>query len=364
MAAPAGMDKGVDAFREALLGWYDRHRRTLPWRALPGQAADPYHVWLSEIMLQQTTVGAVVPYFQKFIRLWPDVRALAEAPEQDVMAAWAGLGYYSRARNLHKCAKIVADGLKGRFPDHQDGLKALPGIGDYTSAAITAIAFDKPATVIDGNVERVVARYFAIQETLPAAKKPIREKAGLLSNGRADRPGDFAQAMMDLGATVCIPKNPRCSLCPVSEGCEARKLNIQNDLPRRAVKKIRPKKTGYIYWITSKAGQVLLHRRPPEGLLGGMTALPTSEWLENDLAATLTHPADIIDNVKVFSACEGRDVHHVFTHFELKLLPFSGEWKAAMLPYGYYWADPVDFRNWGLPTVFRKAAVMMIEGVL
>lgn len=362
MAASVRPDKGVDAFRSVLLTWYDRHRRTLPWRALPGQAADPYHVWLSEIMLQQTTVGAVGPYFQKFISLWPDIKALATAPEEDVMTAWAGLGYYSRARNLHKCAKAVA--AMAAFPNEQDTLKALPGIGDYTSAAIASIAFDKPAIVIDGNVERVVARYFAIEEVLPTAKKSIREKAALLSEGRSDRPGDFAQAMMDLGATICIPKNPRCVLCPVFNGCKARKLGIQNDLPRKAAKKPKPQKMGYVYWITNEKGQVLLHRRPPEGLLGGMAALPTSDWLEKDLAATLPHPADIFDNVEKLSVHGGRAVHHVFTHFELKLLPFSGEWKAVMLPYGYYWADPVDFRNWGLPTVFRKAAVIMIGGIL
>jgi A/G-specific adenine glycosylase len=363
MAGPALPDKGkTDDFRKAMLTWYDRHRRVLPWRAPAGRRTDPYLVWLSEIMLQQTTVGAVMPYFAKFAERWPAVTDLAAAADEDVMNAWAGLGYYSRARNLLKCARVVASDYGGRFPSSIDALKNLPGIGDYTSAAIGAIAFDLPATVIDGNVERVIARAFAIEEPLPAAKKPIRAYAEALSENRADRPGDFAQAMMDLGATICIPKNPRCVLCPLMNICEACKQNIQNDLPRRSPKADRPKKTGYAYWIDDGAGNILLCRRPEKGLLGGMAALPTSDWTPENPAPELPHPDAILNTGMTLKIRTKATIRHVFTHFELRLVPVTGHWpKGRKPPPGHYWAPLSDLNDWGLPSVFKKAALMMIK---
>lgn len=361
MPARTDAGKGVEEFRRALLAWYDRHRRVLPWRALPGRAADPYHVWLSEIMLQQTTVAAVGPYFEKFTVLWPSVGAMAAAQESEIMTAWAGLGYYSRARNLYKCAKEIAENRGSVFPDDADSLKTLPGIGDYTSAAISSIAFDRPATVIDGNVERVVARFFCIEDALPGAKKTIRFYAQTLSEGRTDRPGDFAQAMMDLGATICTPKNPRCTLCPVAENCQARQKGIQDALPKRAAKASRPQKIGYAYWIKNKEGMVLLCRRPPSGLLGGMAALPSSEWLDKKNHSNPDHPNDIMENVATLEIDQTKFIRHVFTHFELQLFAVSGEWKSRELPYNYYWADPSDISDWGLPTVFGKIAGLMIQ---
>ncbi len=224
-----------EAVSAPLLRWYDRHRRVLPWRALPGEAADPYKVWLSEIMLQQTTVAAVGPYFQAFLARWPTVRDLAAAPIEELLAAWAGLGYYARARNLHKCAEAIVRDHGGRFPDSEDGLRALPGIGGYTAGAIAAIAFDRKAAAVDGNVERVVARLFAVTTPLPAAKPALRALTAELVPDR--RAGDFAQAMMDLGATICTPRKPACVLCPLNEGCEARRLGIAADLPKRAEKR-------------------------------------------------------------------------------------------------------------------------------
>jgi A/G-specific adenine glycosylase len=313
-------------------------------------------------MLQQTTVGAVMPYFIKFSERWPTVAALANAVDEDVMNAWAGLGYYSRARNLLKCARAVAAERDGRFPSSPQQLKTLPGIGDYTAAAIAAIAFDQPATVIDGNVERVIARVFAIEEPLPAAKKPIRAYAEALSETRPDRPGDFAQAMMDLGATICVPKNPRCVLCPVSTMCAARKLNIQDRLPRRAAKTERPKRAGHVYWIDDGAGRILLCRRAEKGLLGGMAALPTSDWLAEGAAPELPHPDIILNAGMTLKTRSDASIRHVFTHFELRLVPVEGRWpKGRALPADHYWAKLSAMGDWGLPSVFKKAAVMMLK---
>ncbi len=350
----------VNSFRKSLLGWYDRHRRVLPWRALPGMKADPYHVWLSEIMLQQTVVAAVRPYFLKFLEKWPTVHDLAAAPQEDVMQAWAGLGYYARARNLHKCAKEVSGAWKGRFPDNEEELKSLPGIGDYTAAAIAAIAFDRPATVVDGNVERVVARYFQVEEPLPGSKKKLRELAGRLAEGRADRPGDFAQAMMDLGATICTPKSPRCALCPLHDGCAGKKAGIAAELPRRGLKKKKPQKFGYVYWIMDKKGRVLLERRGEDMMLGGMVGLPTSDWHEKGTGL----PANRAPAGKpVRKARKDLRIFHSFTHFDLELEGKVLQADKSDIPAGgvYFWSGWENIDSIGLPSLFKKFVKIMLN---
>ena len=247
-----------DALTGALLGWYDRHRRVLPWRALPGRRAEPYHVWLSEIMLQQTTVATVKSYFDHFVARWPRVEDLASADLDEVLHAWQGLGYYARARNLHKCAQTVARDHGGRFPDTEAGLLSLPGIGPYTAAAIAAIAFDVPASPVDGNIERVMARLRRITQPLPGAKTAIQAAARELTP--QDRPGDFAQAMMDLGATVCTPRAPKCDLCPWCDACVARAAGNAEGLPARAPKKVKPTRHGIVFWTVDGQGRVLLRR--------------------------------------------------------------------------------------------------------
>lgn len=345
----------VNGFRSGLLDWYDRHRRTLPWRSKPGVSAEPYHVWLSEIMLQQTVVAAVIPYFTKFVEKWPTVKHLARAPQEEVMKEWAGLGYYARARNLYKCAQTVAGDYRGRFPDTREGLMALPGIGEYTSAAIAAIAFDQPATVIDGNVDRVIARYFAVEEPFPAGKKDVRHYAALLSEGRTDRPGDFAQAMMDLGATICIPKVARCGLCPVAKGCRARKMGIQNGLPAKLARKAKPQKHGYVYWITDTKGRVLLERRDERAMLGGMLALPVSPWVST--TEVKAHTATITELPLPPEEVKGARVMHSFTHFDLTLQGCRlGPVKAAdFRAPQYQWVRVGDIPDAGLPSLFVKA---------
>lgn len=259
------MAAGAEPDSARLLAWYDRHRRALPWRALPGTSADPYAVWLSEVMLQQTTVAAVKGYFAAFLAQWPRVRDLAAAPVEDVMRRWAGLGYYSRARNLHACARLVA--AAGGFPDTEAGLRALPGIGAYTAAAIAAIAFDRAAVVVDGNVERVIVRLHAIATPIKASRPAIRAHAA--ARTPSARPGDYAQAMMDLGATICTPRRPACALCPLAGGCEARAAGTQDVLPTRAAKAERPERRGSVFYAR-RGGEVLVRTRPDTGLLGGM----------------------------------------------------------------------------------------------
>ena len=268
---PAGPDT-VDA----LLAWYDEERRDLPWRTRRGRRADPYGVWLSEIMLQQTTVKAVIPYYLKFLARWPTVEALAAAELDDVLAAWAGLGYYSRARNLYKCAQVVAHELAGVFPQSAAELQKLPGIGPYTAAAIAAIAFGEPATPVDGNIERVVARLFAVRQPLPAAKSELRRLAATLTPAR--RPGDFAQAMMDLGAAICTPRRPSCLVCPVQSDCAANARGIEASLPLRAARAERPMRLGIAFVALREDGSVLLRRRAEAGLLGGMLEVPSTAW--------------------------------------------------------------------------------------
>jgi A/G-specific adenine glycosylase len=334
---------------QKLLAWYDAHARALPWRAPPGAPAPaPYRVWLSEIMLQQTTTAAVKPYFDKFLSLWPQVEDLAAAPIEAVMKAWAGLGYYSRARNLHAAAQAVA--ARGGFPQTEEGLRALPGVGPYTAAAIAAIAFDQRAVVVDGNVERVVSRLFAIETPLPAARPLIRQKADAITPDH--RAGDFAQAMMDLGATVCTPKSPACAICPLIEDCAARRQNLQAELPRKAKKPEKPKRRGAAFVALRADGMVLLRTRSPKGLLGGMTEPPGTQWSEDfdpdDAPAQAPFPAEW--------RRARTPVRHVFTHFELTLEVFSARVPASTpAPPGCRWVARGDVPGEALPNVMRKA---------
>lgn len=347
-AGPAGSRAPDLAGR--LLAWYDRHARDLPWRGRSGCRADPYAVWLSEIMLQQTTVATVGPYFRDFLARWPRVGDLAAAELDDVLVAWQGLGYYARARNLHKCARAVAGEHGGRFPDTEDGLRALPGIGAYTAAAIAAIAFDRPATVVDGNVERVIARLRQVEEPLPGAKERIRALAAEITP--ETRPGDYAQAIMDLGATICSPRRPACALCPWRPDCAARLAGIAETLPRKAPKRERPVRRGVAFWLRRGDGAVLLRRRPEEGLLGGMMEIPSTEWREGgpgEAEAVLAAPA----------AAEWRRLpglaRHGFTHFEIEFEVWSArvEDGAAAEAEGIWW--PVErLAEQALPTAIKK----------
>ena len=342
-----------------LLPWYDRHARVLPWRARKGETPDPYAVWLSEIMLQQTTVATVGPYFKDFLTRWPTVKALAAAPIDDVMKRWAGLGYYSRARNLHACAVAVAQDYEGKFPDDVDALQKLPGIGPYTAAAIAAIAFDRSATVIDGNVDRVVTRLFAIEAPLPLSKPEIREAAETLTPQK--RAGDFAQAMMDLGATICTPRNPSCNRCPLETICAARAQGIAETLPRRAPKKARPTRHGACFFVTRPDGAVLLRRRPAKGLLGGMMEVPTTPWVETQ------SPDDAhMDHAPMKAKWRKRigTVEHTFTHFHLVLTVFAADVKAkdAERAEGI-WTPPEELDGEALPSVMRKVVTLATEGL-
>jgi A/G-specific adenine glycosylase len=299
------------AIATALLAWYDRHRRDLPWRAAPGTPADPYLVWLSEIMLQQTTVATVGPYFHRFVERWPGIADLAAASLDDVLKEWAGLGYYARARKLHQCAVTVVRDLGGRFPRDEAALMALPGIGPYTAGAIAAIAFGLPAVAVDGNVERVIARLYAIETPLPAAKPEIRARAARLVP--AERTGDFTQGLMDLGASVCAPRRADCPICPLAGPCVARVRGMADALPRRAARKARPVRHGTAFVAMRADGAVLLRRRPEKGLLGGMMEVPSGAWLEDAQSAAAAAP--LAADWQPHSAI----VEHTFTHFHLVL---------------------------------------------
>ena len=334
---------------DILLDWYDRHARDLPWRAPPGTPPpDPYRVWLSEVMLQQTTVAAVKPYFEAFTRRWPDVAALAAAPEDDVMAAWAGLGYYSRARNLVKCARAVA--ARGGFPTTEAELRELPGLGAYTAAAVAAIAFAQRAVVVDANVERVVARLFAIDTPMPAARKPIRVAADAITPAR--RAGDFAQAMMDLGSSVCTAREPKCLLCPLAKACKARATGDPARLPVKAPKKPKPLRRGRAFWI-EREGEVWLVRREGKGMLGGMRALPDDGWSAR---------ADGTGEAPMPGTWESAGVvRHVFTHAALELSVVVQRNAPAPNAEGEWW--PIDrIDDAGLPTLFAKAARLVLAG--
>jgi A/G-specific adenine glycosylase len=334
-----------------LIGWYDRHRRVLPWRAPPGRRADPYHVWLSEVMLQQTTVPTVGAYFRAFLERWPTVEDLAAADLDDVLRAWAGLGYYARARNLHKCARVVAERYHGRFPEDEQELRRLPGVGDYTAAAIAAIAFDIPAAVMDGNVERVVARVAAIREPLPAAKPKLRAVAAALTP--ADRPGDHAQAMMDLGATICTPRRPKCILCPWNAECEARRAGIEETLPAKLPKPERPTRRAIAFWLVNGKGAVLLRRRPEKGLLGGMMEVPSSPWT----AAEMPELATVLDHAPTRTGWRVLPgvVRHTFTHFHLELAVAVGR-VGYEPPLNGRWVAVDALADEALPTVMAKVA--------
>ncbi|MFO1137349.1 MAG: A/G-specific adenine glycosylase [Rhodoblastus sp.] len=333
----------------ALLAWYDRHARKLPWRATGGAAPDPYAVWLSEIMLQQTTVAAVGPYFRRFLERWPHVEALAAAPDEEIMRAWAGLGYYSRARNLLACARAVA--ARGGFPQDEAALRALPGIGPYTAAAIAAIAFGRRAVVVDGNVERVIARLHAIETPLPQAKSEIRARADELTP--QTRAGDFAQAMMDLGATICTPKKPACALCPLSRDCAARKTGAPETWPRRAPKAERPERRGAAFVAVRADGAVLLRTRPPKGLLGGMTEFPGTDWSPDFNSARAIDGAPL----PLAWTAKAGEVTHVFTHFALKLTVYLGAApQARKAPAGARWVAADAVADEALPSLMRKVA--------
>lgn len=329
-----------------LLAWYDRHARTLPWRVPPGGGtADPYRVWLSEVMLQQTTVAAVKAYFLRFTEIWPTVHDLAAAEDAAVMAEWAGLGYYARARNLLACARAVA--ARGGFPDTQAGLAQLPGIGPYTSAAIAAIAFDRAETVVDGNVERVISRLFAIETPLPASRPQIRDLAQSVTPSH--RPGDFAQAMMDLGATICTPRSPACAICPLGPHCQARALGLAADLPRKTPKKPKPQRQGTV-WIGLSQGRILLETRPAKGLLGGTLAFPSSGWDGSDL------PPPGGAEWQYLGVAQ-----HVFTHFSLELRVLLGQLhgnpeRGELVPL-------TRFSPSALPGLMRKAWALASDAV-
>ncbi len=331
----------------ALLDWYDRSGRSLPWRIRPedrsrGAVAHPYAIWLSEIMLQQTTVPHATPYWFRFLELWPRVGDLAAAPREDVMREWAGLGYYARARNLHACARYVADELGGQFPDTLDGLRALPGVGEYTANAILAAAFDRPANVVDGNVERVITRLHRLQTPLPKAKPEIRELAGEIAS--PDRPCDYAQAIMDLGATVCTPRNPDCDACPWQAACSARAEGDMLRYPVKTPKKAKPVRQGTAWLVRGEQG-IWLRQRPDKGLLGGMMEVPSGDWDENACQADPPFQADWADR---------GEVRHVFTHFELRLRVKEARPETDWRPNDGVWVAEDDLKLAALPTVMRK----------
>lgn len=334
------MSASEDSIPEKLLGWYDRHARALPWRSPPGKASpEPYRVWLSEVMLQQTTTAAVAPYYAKFLDIWPTVEALARADDADVMAAWAGLGYYSRARNLLAAARAVVD--RGGFPDTEDGLRALPGVGAYIAAAVAAIAFGRRAVVVDANVERVVSRLFAIAEPLPGARKAIRAATDTITPDT--RAGDFAQAMMDLGATVCTPRDPRCLLCPLAADCAARGEGDPARYPLKPAKKANPVRQGVAYWH-ERDGAVWLVRRPGTGMLGGMRALPDDGWSAKGDGSGINEG----------DWREAGLIRHGFTHFDLELTVVTSSEEAPQGEGEWWPLDRLD--EAGLPTLFAKAA--------
>ena len=340
-----GATAPIGDLQRRLMRWYGRHARALPWRAPPGTRAEPYHVWLSEIMLQQTTITTVGPYYREFLSRWPTLDALAAAPLDEVMTTWAGLGYYARARNLHRCARVVHRDHAGALPNTEQALAKLPGIGPYTAAAIAAIAFGREATPVDGNIERVVARLFGMSEPLPAGKKRIAALAATLTPAR--RPGDFAQAMMDLGASVCRPKQPLCGSCPWRAKCRARAEGCAEELPRRPPKPARPKRHGVAYWAVKPDGEVLLRRRPPRGLLGAMMEVPSTPWHIRQ-----TTPAPPLS--ARWQKLPGR-VRHIFTHFELELTVVAASVAQDATADGI-WVHPQAMGDYAMPTLMRKVA--------
>jgi len=359
LSKPARDPGDIAALRAALLHWYDRTGRTLPWRVRPedraaGRKADPYAVWLSEIMLQQTTAPHAAPFWERFVTRWPTVKDLAAAPREDVLAAWAGLGYYARARNLHKCAQLVTDLLDGEFPSQLEDLRGLPGVGEYTSNAVRAIAFDEPASVVDGNVERVISRLDRIETPLPKSKPAIKARALELAD--PDRPGDYAQALMDLGATVCTPKSPDCGACPWAHACAARAAGDQTRYPLKEKKQPKPVRRGVCLHVMAD-GALWLRRRPETGLLGAMMELPGTAW------STGGPDAPDIQAATPFEA-EWRDageVRHVFTHFTLHLQVRCAEAPSRWRPTEGVLAPTAELGQAGLPSVMMKAARLGLQ---
>ncbi|MGE0061563.1 MAG: A/G-specific adenine glycosylase [Xanthobacteraceae bacterium] len=357
-AIPRGLPDAAD-----LLAWYDRHRRILPWRARRGERAEPYRVWLSEIMLQQTTVKAVAPYYARFLSRWPTVGDLAAAALDDVLREWAGLGYYARARNLHACAIAVAREHEGMFPRDEAGLRELPGVGAYTAAAIAAIAYDVPAVPVDGNIERVIARLFAVEDELPKAKPEISRLA--LSLLPPERSGDFAQAMMDLGATICTPKKPACALCPWMDKCEARKRGDQETFPRKTRKRAGDLRRGAAFVALRADGAVLARNRPPRGLLGGMAEVPGSEWSKDfditDALAAAPKLGKPQSNKTSWQKLRGT-VSHVFTHFPLELTVFLARVpQGTKAPAGMRWVAGEQLAGEAFPNVMRKVLLHALD---
>ena len=344
---------------EKLLNWYDRNGRDLPWRYKNGNKPDPYVVWLSEIMLQQTTVAVVKGYFSRFINRWPTLFDLSKASLDEVLQEWSGLGYYARARNLHKCAEIISKKYLGKFPQNERELIQLPGVGEYTSAAIMSIAFNKKATVVDSNVERVISRIFAITESLPSSKRVIRKKAQEISP--ANRFGDYSQAIMDLGSTICLPKTPLCVECPWEEICQARMKGIEKNLPVKKPKKPKPLRQGICFWIIRHDGYVLLRKRQEKGLLGGMMEIPSTPWEKNiqtidkaieysPLRLSMVNWSILSDNVK-----------HVFSHFNLLLIIASAKIKRdklekLSLTEDFVWVNPNQINQLAIPSLTKKIA--------
>lgn len=342
-----------------LLNWYDTNRRRMPWRASPGQKPNPYHVWMSEVMLQQTTVATAGPYFKRFIARWPSVLDMARAELDEVLLGWAGLGYYARARNLHKCARVIIDKYGGQFPDNEAELLKLPGVGRYTAAAIAAIAFGRPAAVMDVNVERVMARLYSVSDPLPACK-PI------LYNHVSDmtptfRPGDYAQAVMDLGATVCTVRKPKCDLCPWTKRCRGK--NIAEFIPLKRSKSKRQTRRGIAFWITNPAGAVLLRRRPEKGLLGGMMEVPSTNWVEGALPDRKTAAMEAPLQMANWDEISGT-VKHTFSHFHLELNVVTASVDGVhAVPPDCRWCQPREFEKQALPTVMRKVARLAVTNL-
>jgi A/G-specific adenine glycosylase len=338
-----------------LLLWYDRQRRVLPWRALPGEVADPYSVWLSEIMLQQTTVVVVRRYYTKFLRLWPNLTALAAAEVEQVFTAWAGLGYYRRARLLHNCAVQVVTQHGGRFPADEAALKQLPGIGDYTAAAIAAIAFGQSANVVDGNVERIMARLYVLAQPLPQSKQQVRALAAALVPMR--RGGDYAQALMDLGATVCTPRQPRCPECPWRQSCQAFAQGATAHYPVKTKKITKPVRHATVFWLTNAKGQVWVRRRPEAGLLPGMTEFPSTPWGEEEVNVAATK-FNGLKKQPQWRLLPG-EIRHNFTHFTLYVKIVTAQ--VGKISDSGAWTDKDQLPGLALPSIMRKIAAYMHE---
>ncbi|MGQ0741467.1 MAG: A/G-specific adenine glycosylase [Alphaproteobacteria bacterium] len=336
----------------ALLTWYGRNARDLPWRGKLDETPDPYRVWLSEIMLQQTTVAAVIPYYRAFLERWPDVATLARASLDDVLGAWSGLGYYNRARNLHRAAQIVARDYGGEIPQTPAELKTLPGIGEYTSAAIAAIAFGEPVAALDANGERVISRLFAVREPLPKARKKLRARAQQMVP--KSRPGDFTQAMMDLGSSVCTVKNPSCAACPLSKYCAAFAFGNADRLPRKVARPIRPMKRGAAFVALDGHGAVYLERRPENGLLGTMLQPPSSEWRKR-------FPRPVRAPFMGKWRRQPGVVRHGFTHFELEMEVYVARFKFRPNGEGRWYA-PEELSSAALPTIMRKVIAHALYG--